>query len=154
MNKNQRLVHQATVSLPLPFETGPPLTAPHQLSEKERLITAYEAQDATVVLRQNTASTVHVPAAQTLNRQTSAAILPPPTSPFSSGRSSYTSSAAEKEALGRRFEAQAGAAAANSWQAVTSSQTPPRSNSDSAPSPRLFRTDLLPPPAAAGSGSG
>ncbi|KAM6500095.1 hypothetical protein JOM56_003109 [Amanita muscaria] len=134
--------------LPPPFEAGPPLTAPQQLSEKERLRRAYEVQDA-AVSRQNTASTAHVPAA----------IAPPPQNasppPFSTGSSTYTSAAAEKEALRRRLEAQeAGGAAPNNWQTVTPPQTPPRSNSDSAPSSAVRNRPTPLPPAAAGSGSG
>ncbi|KAK2459509.1 hypothetical protein APHAL10511_008493 [Amanita phalloides] len=93
--------------LPPPFEAGLPLTAPQQLSEKERLRRAYEAQDAAALSRQNSV-TVAAPtqgstAQSPMPKQASTYDASPPSF---SGNSAYPSPSAEKELLRRRFEAQ------------------------------------------------
>ena len=118
--------------LPPPFEAGPPMTAPQQLSEKERLRRAYEAQDAAALSRQtSTATTVRSQGSPVQSRQTPSA-APPPASydasppPFSGGPA-YSSAAAEKELLRRRFEAQD--AVVNRAPGPVAPQTPPRNGS-------------------------
>lgn len=106
--------------LPPPFEAGPPLTAPQQLSEKERLRRAYEAQDAASLSRQTTATAM-------IPRQASPAVPPASydTSPPPFSGPAYSSATAEKELLRRRFEAQDAAVTTPS---PTPPQTPPARN--------------------------
>ncbi len=108
------------------------MTAPQQLSEKERLRRAYEAQDAAAVSRQTSATaTIRSQGSPVLSRQATAA-APPPASydasppPFSGGPA-YSSAAAEKELLRRRFEAQD--SVANRVPGPVAPQTPPRNGS-------------------------
>ena len=133
---------------PPPFEAGPPLTAPQQLSEKERLRRAYEAQDVA-----------------SLSRQTSATVTPPqqgspappplpalydesPPPPQFGGNSAYPSAAAEKEMLRRRFEGQD--VVPNGIPSPIPPQTPPRNGSIT--STLRSRPTPLPPPSADGNG--
>ena len=151
--------------LPPPFEAGPPLTAPQQLSEKERLRRAYEAQDAAASLSHQTTAAATIPR-QASPAQPRAGATPPISydaspPPFSGGQV-YSDATAEKELLRRRFEAQD--AAVNRIPSPSVPPTPPRNGSivanatttrsgsvvSTAPSLRSRPTPL--PPIADGSG--
>ena len=118
--------------LPPPFEAGPPMTAPQQLSEKERLRRAYEAQDAAALSRQTSATATIRSQGSTIQSRQAPAAAPPQASydatppPFSGGPA-YSSAASEKELLRRRFEAQD--SVANRVPGPVAPQTPPRNGS-------------------------
>ena len=136
--------------LPPPFEAGPPLTAPQQLSEKERLRRAYEAQDAASLSRQTTATATTPRQASPPAPPASYDASPPP---FSGP--AYSSATAEKELLRRRFEAQDAAVAPQTPVrngSVPPNSTPARSGSLVSTAPSLRSRPAPLPPIADGSG--
>ncbi|PFH45550.1 hypothetical protein AMATHDRAFT_71571 [Amanita thiersii Skay4041] len=128
--------------LPPPFEATPALTAPQQLSEKERMRRAYEAQDAAALARQNSLvqqqqQQYHYQSGGSSPPQSPGSHPPPhpyatsspqPPPAFSSGSNAYASAAAEKELLRRRFEVQDGPGNGMT-RSGTPPQTPPRTGS-------------------------
>ncbi|KAF8634511.1 hypothetical protein AX15_000844 [Amanita polypyramis BW_CC] len=143
--------------LPPPFEAGPPLSAPQQLSEKERLRRNYEAQDAATPSRQSSTTITTPQRGSPVAPLAPYDGLPPPFG----GNSAYASATAEKELLRRRFEGQD--VAANGLPNAKPPQTPPRSSGSTHTNSSLPRNGSisstlrsrpapLPPPAVDGNG--
>ena len=122
--------HPGGTDEPPPFDSS--AVAQSQLSEKERVRRAYEANDAAARARQNEVNTPP----------------PPPDSPPTHGQ--YTNALEEKEALRRKFEARDNAQAKGN----PAPQPPPRSNggatdaNSATRSPSSNRPTPLPPAAA------